>query len=134
MSVAVSPDGRYLLTGSFNGGFVILCDLQTGQQIRRLDGLLGGIGFAVFSPDGKRALIGSGDGWRGTPARGLVLWDVETGQIVHELKGFDLSLGAGSGFHAMGVIIWSLASWCCKRQHSDSECINWPCRAQHSTG
>jgi WD40 repeat protein len=63
--------------------------LQTGQPIRRLDGLEDAVTFAGFSPDGKQALIGSADAWRGTPTSRLVLWDVATGQIIHELKGFE---------------------------------------------
>jgi WD40 repeat protein/serine/threonine protein kinase len=89
MSVDVSPDGRYLLTGSVNDGFVILWDLQISQEICRLDGLTGAITFSAFSPDGKQALIGSADAWRGTTASRLVLWDVDTGQIIHELTGFE---------------------------------------------
>jgi hypothetical protein len=40
------------------------------------------------------------------------------------LSGFALSLGADSGFHAMLVIIWSLASWCLKKQRNNSDCTN----------
>jgi hypothetical protein len=41
-----------------------------------------------------------------------------------EPTGFVIPLGADSGFHPMVVIIWSLASWCRKKQHSDSHYTN----------
>jgi WD40 repeat protein len=86
-TVDISPDGRYLLTGSFSQGTAILWDAQTGQEVRRLEGQEAVIAFAHFSPDGQQALVGSGDWLVGTPAGKVVLWDVQTGQIIHELKG-----------------------------------------------
>jgi WD40 repeat protein/serine/threonine protein kinase len=88
VTVDVSPDGRYLLTGSYSRGTVILLDLQTGQEVRRLKGLEPFVGPVKFSPDGRQALIGSCDVIGGTAARKLVLWDVQTGQVIHELKGY----------------------------------------------
>jgi WD40 repeat protein len=89
LSLDVSPDGRYLLTGSWQGGTAILWDLQTGQEIRRLTGQEDLLTPVRFSPDGQRALIASQDWFGGTPTSRLVLWDVETGQIIHELTGFE---------------------------------------------
>jgi WD40 repeat protein len=86
-TVDISPDGRYLLTGSFSRGMVILWDLQTGQEVRRLEGQEPSIGFARFSPDGRQALVGSADWLAGTPGGKVVLWDIQTGQIIHELQG-----------------------------------------------
>jgi WD40 repeat protein/DNA-binding SARP family transcriptional activator len=87
-TVDVSPDGRYLLTGSLSRGTVILWDLQTGQEVRRLEGQQPFIAFARFSPDGQQVLIGSGDWHGGTASNNVVLWNVQTSQIIHELRGY----------------------------------------------
>jgi WD40 repeat protein len=48
-------------------------DVETGAGLRRLTGHTNLIFSVAFSPDGKRALSGSGD-------RTVRLWDVETGK------------------------------------------------------
>jgi WD40 repeat protein len=75
---ALSPDGRYALTGSMDKT-ARLWDAQTGQEIRRFVGHTAGIYGVAYSPDGKTAATGSGDG----TAR---IWDVQTGR---ELRRFD---------------------------------------------
>jgi WD40 repeat protein/regulation of enolase protein 1 (concanavalin A-like superfamily) len=71
---AISPDGRWAVSGSGHrivpeGGYnqaghdytVRLWDLTSGQLIARADGFTGAINAAAFSPDGRCALVGSGD-------------------------------------------------------------------------
>ncbi|MHB8628648.1 MAG: nSTAND1 domain-containing NTPase [Aggregatilineales bacterium] len=77
-SVAVSPDGQYVLSGS-NDGTARLWDLQTGAQIRVLSGHSGHVLGVAFSPDGKTALTGGND----KTAR---LWEVSTGKELRELN------------------------------------------------
>ncbi len=59
-SVAISPDGKQVLTGSLDGS-VILWDFETGKQAKELKGHTGKITSVAFSPDGKKALTGSFD-------------------------------------------------------------------------
>jgi len=66
-----SPDGIYAVTVQGSIGFVL--DVQTGQEIRRFDGPADGLGFVVYSPDGKFV---AANGFDGT----VYLWDVQTGQ------------------------------------------------------
>ena len=57
-SVAFSPDGLLIASGSYDG--VRLWDVQTGKEIRRLEGHTDSVMSVTFSPDGR--LIASG-GW-----------------------------------------------------------------------
>ncbi|MGD9636574.1 MAG: WD40 repeat domain-containing protein, partial [Pirellulales bacterium] len=72
-SAALSPDGKFVVTGSWDHSAKIW-DAQTGHAIRKLEGgHTGYVNTAEFSPDGKLVLTASDDG----TAR---LWDVATGQ------------------------------------------------------
>ncbi|MBC7878530.1 MAG: PD40 domain-containing protein [Anaerolineales bacterium] len=83
--VAISPDGKYLATGSVDQT-VRLWDMATGETIRVLTGHTYTIDGVVFSPDGKYLLSGSHDG----TAR---LWEVATGQTV---KVFPTTISMGN--------------------------------------
>jgi WD40 repeat protein len=82
-AVAFSPNGKTVLSAGFD---LILWDAATGEMIRKLDnkddanGHSNFIWDVVYSPDGTRALTGS---WDAT----LILWDLETGEIIHQLLG-----------------------------------------------
>jgi WD40 repeat protein len=70
VSVAISPNGRYALSGSPDGVFK-LWDLTTGNAIQSFKHL-GAVNLPIiFSRDGRQALSGGGDG--------VTLWDLATG-------------------------------------------------------
>ena len=71
-SVAFSPGGRHVLTGS-DDRTARLWDAATGAEIRKFDGHYAGVWPVTFSPDGRHALATSSD----HTAR---LWRVETGR------------------------------------------------------
>jgi WD40 repeat protein len=74
----VSPDGsRALLAGSYG---IIELDLETGEEIRQLDGHENFVWDVDYTPDGKRALTSS---WDST----LILWDLESGEKIYQLRG-----------------------------------------------
>jgi WD40 repeat protein len=81
--VAFSPDGRFLLTGSWDST-ARLWDAATGQQLRSFKVPPAWVTSAAFSPDGHFVVTGSNDGI----AR---LWDAATGKNVHS---FDAHIGA----------------------------------------
>lgn len=87
-SLDISPDGRYLLSGAGdysveNGGqdfSVRLWEIETGKEIRRLEGHTSAVMGVDFSPDGRFALSASLD-------RSLIYWDLTTGEQVYHLQG-----------------------------------------------
>jgi WD40 repeat protein/uncharacterized caspase-like protein len=78
-SVAFSPDGKQVLTGS-SDETARIWDAATGNEIRKFAGHTEGIESVTISPDGKHVLTGGDD----NTAR---LWDAATGNEVCQFKG-----------------------------------------------
>jgi WD40 repeat protein/transcriptional regulator with XRE-family HTH domain len=78
-SVAISPDGKYALTGSVDRT-ARLWEVGTCRQLRVFTDNASIVTAAVFSPDGKYVLTGHDD----NKAR---LWDAASGAEVRELQG-----------------------------------------------
>jgi WD40 repeat protein len=74
MSVAFSPDGKRVVSGS-RGGTVCLWDSCSGQPIQPFQGHTEHVWSVVFSPDGKRIASCSAD----HTAR---IWDSQSGQPI----------------------------------------------------
>lgn len=77
LSIAISPDGQYLASGSAGDSAVKLWDMQTGTLIRNFIGHAGWITSIKFSPDGKHLLTAAWDSK-------AMLWDVLTGEKLIE--------------------------------------------------
>ena len=78
-SVAYSPDGKRLISGSADKT-VKVWDAQTGQEVRTLQGHTDSVSSVAFSPDGKRLASGSAD-------KTVKVWDAQTGQEIRTLQG-----------------------------------------------
>lgn len=79
-AVTFSPDGRYILTGSFFDGRAWLWEVNTGREVRQFPGYTGFVNGLSFSPDGK-TIITAAEGTTGQ------LWEVETGQPLERFPG-----------------------------------------------
>jgi WD40 repeat protein len=78
-SVGLSPNGRWVVTGSADGAARIW-DLESEMEIRSLVGHLEIVNAVAFSPDGRRVLTGSEDGT-------AKIWDTGTGRELRSFRG-----------------------------------------------
>src|SRR5262249_25343836 len=88
-AVAFSPDGKRVLTGcggiqrggTFENGSdnsMRLWEAGTGKMLGAFEGHRADVWCIAFSPDGKRALSGSGHWFHDSPDKSVRLWDVES--------------------------------------------------------
>jgi WD40 repeat protein len=80
-SVAFSPDGRLLASGS-GDKTIKLWEVATGSLVRTLTGHTDSVLSVAFSPDGR--LLASGSGYYD---RTIKLWEVASGREVRTLSG-----------------------------------------------
>jgi WD40 repeat protein len=79
LSLAFSPDNRYLVSGSKNSN-AILWDIKRKRRLHTLTGHTDPIYAVAFTPDSKRVVTGSDD-------HSLRLWQVRNGKHLATLKG-----------------------------------------------
>jgi WD40 repeat protein len=87
----VLVDGRRAISSSYDDGTLHLWDLETGAELRRLEGHQKRITAIAMLPNGPRVLSGSEDDT-------LRLWEIDTGA---ELRRFDESHGWVTAIAAM---------------------------------
>ncbi len=78
-SVAISSDGRYLVTGSYDDK-AKLWDVNTGKEIRVFSGHSGPVKSVAISSDGRYLVTGSED-------KTAKLWDVRSGKEIRVFSG-----------------------------------------------
>jgi WD40 repeat protein/serine/threonine protein kinase len=78
-SVAVTPDGRRIVTGSEDGS-VKIWDAARGRKLQEItDAYIGRAFYLAVTPDGQRLVTGEGPTLR--------IWDVESGRQLQEITG-----------------------------------------------
>jgi WD40 repeat protein len=112
MSIAFSPDGKTLASGS-NDKTIKLWDVTTGAQLRTLEGHSNPVYSVAFSPDGKILASASGD-------KTIKLWDVSTGAQLRTLEGhssdvYSVSFSPdgktlASGGHDETIKLWDVST------------------------
>lgn len=78
-SVAVSPDGQTVATGSFDGS-IKLWNLHSGGMESLLAGHFGAVWAVAISPDGQTLASASSD-------KTIKLWNIRTGELLETLNG-----------------------------------------------
>jgi WD40 repeat protein/tRNA A-37 threonylcarbamoyl transferase component Bud32 len=78
-SIAISPDGKILASGSLNKA-IKLWHLDSGELIDTLSGHLDTVSSVAISPDGKILASGSWD-------KTIKLWYLVGGKLIHTLSG-----------------------------------------------
>ncbi len=124
-SVAFSPDGQTLASGSTDGT-VKLWNVNTGKAFRTLSGHTDSVWSIAIAPDGKTLASGSWD-------RTVKLWDLETGALRRTLSGhskqvYSVAFSPDGRTLASGdlngtIKLWSTRSGCQKgtlKGHTDS--------------
>jgi WD40 repeat protein len=119
-TLAISPDERFLVSGSFDK-MIAVWELASGQRVHLLEGHLRSIAALAISPEGR--LLASAGGAKGFPVEvdkphQIRLWDLVTGQPAGALSGHDedvVSLAfapdgrtLAAGLRDTTVLVWQI--------------------------
>jgi WD40 repeat protein len=76
--IVFSPDSQYAYTFANEDRNLTLWDVAAGKEIRKFEGLLGGLWTALFSPNGKFIASKIGDN--------LVIWDLQSEKEISRIE------------------------------------------------
>jgi WD40 repeat protein/beta-lactamase regulating signal transducer with metallopeptidase domain len=75
--VALSPDGKILAVGG--GNVIQLYDVETGAELRQIEGPAQGAASLLFAPDGRTLAARTTNGT-------LLFWETDTGKEIRQIK------------------------------------------------
>jgi len=104
-SLAFSPDGRWIASGSFQE--VVLWDAQTGVLVKRLTGFAERVVALSFSPDGKLLATGGG---APTEDGEIKVFEVPEGNLVKDIKNGHSDQVFGVAFSPDGTLLATCAA------------------------
>ena len=123
-SVAVTPDGKYVVSGS-SDETIKLWDIKTGEVIRTFEGHTSYVSSVAVTSNGKYVVSGS---WDET----IKLWDIKTGEIIKEFKGHTSYVSSVavtpdgkyivSGSDDKTIKLWDIKICECNRCHKKISC------------
>ena len=79
-AISFSPDGKYFVATSLYKETIDIWNVSPPRYLKALQGLSGGAGSLVFTPDGKFIYTASGD-------KVVLQWDFEKGEMIRKLIG-----------------------------------------------
>lgn len=77
---AISPDGQYLITTSWNDGNLEVWHVASGSRVMMLKGHTAAVNTVIFMPDGRHAISGSDD-------ETIIVWSLENAKPIMTLSG-----------------------------------------------
>jgi WD40 repeat protein len=132
-AVAVSPDGRWVATGSQTGAGAKVWDARTGEPVRELVPQEEGVRVS-FSPDGR---------WLATQGSGLRLWAVGSwreGPVLGGVSGVAFAfspsenlLAAETGYGAVRLVEPDTGRECARLEDPDQVRVAWACFSPDGT-
>ena len=125
LSVAFSPDGRFLATGHANGE-IRLWQIADRKQLSIYRGHFNQVRTIAYSPDGKTLASGSHD-------HTIKLWNIQTGKCLHTFEGHSNWVRSvvyspdgktlASGSHDHTIKLWDIQTRTCV--HTFEGHSNW---------
>lgn len=109
-SVAFSPDGRLLATGTSNDGALRIWDVETSTEIRHIKAHEEHVGVVMFDNSGKRIVSSGGEDI-------VRVWNWESGELLREFKDQWCGVFTPDGEHVLTndvkeghVITWNVST------------------------
>jgi WD40 repeat protein len=96
--IAISPDSKQIVTGSFNKNVIKFRDIKTGSLVKTMSETGMGITSIAISDDGKR-IISSGQ------TKQILIWDIDKGMVIQSIDNQSAKYSSKSDFSPDGTLI-----------------------------